>query len=200
MIASATLDAIREAAHLPDVAGEYIHLKKAGRDWVGLCPFHAEKTPSFHVHEKFYKCFGCGTSGNVIGFVSAIEGVSFPEAAKSLADRYGVALDAPRVPMWKVKHERAEMQFAEWWKRGVVDRIGVKLTAYVTMIDRGTTEAECEAIGAMLIRVKACVGAELLALMRRCATSEERAEYEEWQEWESSIRALLAGDHASTAA
>jgi DNA primase len=76
--------------------GEYVRLKKsgAGPRWVGLCPFHTEKTPSFSVHQshQFYKCFGCGAGGDVIKFVMEIERISFVEALKLLAERNGIAM------------------------------------------------------------------------------------------------------------
>lgn len=69
--------------------GGYISLNRRGSDYVGLCPFHKEKTPSFHVHpdEQYYHCFGCGVSGNAITFLMEYEGLSYVDAVKSLADR-----------------------------------------------------------------------------------------------------------------
>ena len=77
--------------------GEYVRLRKAGTRWVGLCPFHTEKTPSFGVNPRgFYKCFGCGAGGDVIKFVMEIEGLSFWEAVKLLAERNGIPLPRRR--------------------------------------------------------------------------------------------------------
>jgi len=72
--------------------GSYVSLHKRGRDLVGLCPFHGEKTPSFHVHPDrgFFKCFGCGAAGNAIGFYAKLENVPFPEAVRALAKRVGI--------------------------------------------------------------------------------------------------------------
>src|SRR5687767_2857954 len=76
------------------VVGEYVRLKKAGARYSGLCPFHSEKSPSFSVHaaHQFYICFGCGAKGDVFNFVMEIQGLTFYEALKLLAEQYGVAM------------------------------------------------------------------------------------------------------------
>lgn len=89
---------IREVLSRTDLAGligSYVSLTKRGNDLVGLCPFHGEKTPSFHVHPDrgFFKCFGCGLGGDAIRFFSQIENVPFPEAVRTLAKRVGIALE-----------------------------------------------------------------------------------------------------------
>lgn len=82
------IDEIREKANIVDIVSQYVQLKKAGKNYSGLCPFHEEKTPSFSVAEdkQFYHCFGCGRGGNVFGFLQEIEGISFPEAVAKVAD------------------------------------------------------------------------------------------------------------------
>lgn len=76
------------------VVSAYVSLKKAGRNYVGLCPFHAEKTPSFTVSEEkgIFHCFGCGVGGNVFSFLTKVEGKSFPEVARELAEKEGIDL------------------------------------------------------------------------------------------------------------
>ena len=85
---------VRAATDLVALIGEHSPLRRQGRRWVGLCPFHAEKTPSFSVNaeEGFYHCFGCQASGDAISFVRAVEHLDFVEAVRFLADRCGVAL------------------------------------------------------------------------------------------------------------
>lgn len=85
---------IRERADLVEVVQDYVKLKRSGRSWKGLCPFHDEKTPSFHVTPSMgiYKCFGCGASGDVFNFMMEMEGVGFVEAMRTLADRFNVSL------------------------------------------------------------------------------------------------------------
>jgi DNA primase len=88
-------DELKSSVDIVKVIGEYVRLKKAGVSrYSGLCPFHNEKTPSFSVHaaHQFYKCFGCGASGDVLKFVMEFEHVSFPEALKLLAERNGIPM------------------------------------------------------------------------------------------------------------
>lgn len=82
------IDEIREKANIVDIVGQYVQLKKTGKNYSGLCPFHNEKTPSFSVAEdkQFYHCFGCGRGGNVFRFLQEIDGISFPEAVAKVAD------------------------------------------------------------------------------------------------------------------
>lgn len=92
MIPRNTVDKIIEAAHVEDVIGEFITLKKRGTNLLGLCPFHGEKTPSFTVSptKGIYKCFGCGKAGNSVNFVMEHLQLSYPEALKWLAKKYGI--------------------------------------------------------------------------------------------------------------
>jgi DNA primase len=85
---------IRERVDIVALVGEYVRLVKRGNSYVGLCPFHAEKTPSFHVSvpNKFFHCFGCKESGDAFAFLMRIDGVPFPQAARTLAERAGVEI------------------------------------------------------------------------------------------------------------
>ncbi len=91
--------------------GQYVPLKKRGNDFVGLCPFHGEKTPSFHVHPDrgFYKCFGCGKGGDAISFLMERENLPFPEAARMLAVRAGVELEPERPEQARARSEKERM-------------------------------------------------------------------------------------------
>ena len=93
-----TLERVRQAADIVDVVGSYIPLKRAGHAFRALCPFHREKTPSFHVNpeRQIFKCFGCGIGGDVFSFVQNFEKVDFAEALQILADRYNIALRKAR--------------------------------------------------------------------------------------------------------
>jgi len=85
---------IKHAADIVEIVSESVMLKKAGRNYLGLCPFHSEKTPSFSVNaeKQIYHCFGCGVGGDVISFIMENEGVSFIEAIRNLAAKYGIEL------------------------------------------------------------------------------------------------------------
>src|SRR5882762_4728341 len=95
LISTATREQIRAASDIVDVIGSYVPLKKAGANFVALCPFHKEKTPSFNVnpHRQIYHCFGCHKGGDVFSFVMAYESVDFPEALRRLADRAKIPLE-----------------------------------------------------------------------------------------------------------
>jgi DNA primase len=90
---------IKNAADIVDIVSEAVLLKKAGKNHLGLCPFHSEKTPSFTVSpdKQIFYCFGCGSGGNVFSFLMKQEGLSFPEAARRLGKRYGI--DIPDRPL-----------------------------------------------------------------------------------------------------
>ena len=88
------LDEIRQSNDIVDIVSQYVHLKRSGRNFFGLCPFHNEKSPSFSVSpdKQIFHCFGCGVGGNVYTFISKIEGVSFREAVEILAQRANIQL------------------------------------------------------------------------------------------------------------
>ncbi len=92
MISATTIEEIKERASLVDLVGEQTQLKRNGAHFTALCPFHSEKTPSFHIRDngRYYHCFGCGVSGNVITYVMESRGLSFPDAVEELAARYGI--------------------------------------------------------------------------------------------------------------
>jgi DNA primase len=94
MIPERIVDEVRERADIVEVIGEHLSLKRAGKEFKALCPFHQEKTPSFYVvpGKGFYKCFGCGESGDVFGFLMKQLGLSFQEAVEKLAAREGITI------------------------------------------------------------------------------------------------------------
>jgi len=90
---------IKNTADIVDVVSDAVLLKKAGRNYVGLCPFHVEKTPSFTVspEKQIFYCFGCGAGGNIFSFLMKKEGLSFPEAARLLAKRCGIEIPTSQI-------------------------------------------------------------------------------------------------------
>ena len=88
------VDQLKSTVDIVHVIQGYVRLKKTGSNFIGLCPFHSEKTPSFHVRQSppYYYCFGCNAKGDVFNFIQAIERISFPETLKFLADKYGIPL------------------------------------------------------------------------------------------------------------
>ena len=94
MISDAKKEEIRDAADIVEVVSDYVKLKRSGSGFTGLCPYHNEKSPSFHVSPRLgiFKCFGCGESGDVFKFIMDQGGLNFNEALRTLADRFGVYL------------------------------------------------------------------------------------------------------------
>ena len=92
------IDQVRQASSIVEIASQYTTLKRRGRKWVGLCPFHTEKTPSFTVDDEkqLYHCFGCGAGGDIYSLLMERENLTFPEALKHLAEKYHVPLPLQR--------------------------------------------------------------------------------------------------------
>ena len=88
------IDEVVERSDIVEVIGQHLKLKKAGQNYFACCPFHNEKSPSFSVSpvKQIFHCFGCGESGNVIGFLMKYSGLDFVSAVKSLAEQYGVTI------------------------------------------------------------------------------------------------------------
>src|SRR5271166_389952 len=88
------IEEVRSRADIVEIVGAHVRLRRAGRNFVGLCPFHNEKTPSFSVNAErgFFHCFGCGVGGSAFNFIMRVEGLTFPEAVHSLAKKYGVTI------------------------------------------------------------------------------------------------------------
>jgi len=109
LISNESLERVKAAADIVEVVSAHTDLRRQGARYVGLCPFHEERTPSFSVEptEKLYHCFGCGVGGDVIKFVEEKDGLGFAEAVEMLADRYGVELEREQEdPRTEAKRQR----------------------------------------------------------------------------------------------
>lgn len=102
-----TLEQIRAASDIVEIIGSYVPLKRAGASFVALCPFHKEKTPSFHVnpHRQIFHCFGCHKGGDVFTFVKEYENIPFPDAVRRLAERARIPLEFDQNPAHKESRE-----------------------------------------------------------------------------------------------
>lgn len=116
MIGQETLDRVRRETKVVELIGETVKLQRRGRSYVGLCPFHKEKTPSFHVNPErgFYHCFGCHESGDAIKFLQRVEGLDFHEAVRRLAERAGIEIvdarsDAERKQQAELRRRQQEL-------------------------------------------------------------------------------------------
>jgi len=105
------IEEIKERASIVDLVSPHVPLKKAGRNFKGLCPFHSEKTPSFHVFpdKGNYHCFGCGANGDVFTFLMRVQNVDFGEALRLLAERTGVTLPERRSTAEVEDQEKARL-------------------------------------------------------------------------------------------
>jgi len=141
------IDELKQRADLVRIIEPYAPLKKKGANWMGCCPFHQEKTPSFSVNpaKGFYKCFGCGKGGSAFNFLMEIEGLSFPEAIKKVAEVSGVPLPEP-VDDKKFEHVKKKKeaekkiadavielnQFAlEFWENHLHENVGKQARDYL---------------------------------------------------------------------
>ena len=106
------IEEVRERADLLEIVGRHVRLKKQGSNWLGLCPFHNEKTPSFSVQPAlgFYKCFGCGVGGDIFGFLMKIKGVSFPDVIEEVATSVGMPLPVRGREDSRYRQQRKERQ------------------------------------------------------------------------------------------
>jgi len=113
MIPEEKVREVAERLSIVEVVSDYVSLRRAGGNYLGLCPFHAEKTPSFNVNpaREIFHCFGCGAGGNAFSFVMKIEGVSFPEAVKLLARKSGIEIEERQLTPTEKKSQDEHVQF-----------------------------------------------------------------------------------------
>lgn len=119
MIDQSTIDRIMDAANIVDVVSEYVTLRRSGTSYKGLCPFHDDKTPSFYVSPSkgVCKCFSCGKGGNAVHFIMEQEQMSYYEALKFLAKKYGIEVEERQLtPAQRQSQSERESLFAvnEW--------------------------------------------------------------------------------------
>ncbi|BCL59342.1 hypothetical protein DGMP_00350 [Desulfomarina profundi] len=128
---------IKEEADIVQIIGEVVDLKKSGVRYLGLCPFHGEKTPSFSVHggEQFFHCFGCGESGDVFSFIMKYHNLTFPEAMKELARRYNIELpERPQSKEAVLRQKKREQLFG-------INKKCAELYARYLLEDKGAESA-----------------------------------------------------------
>lgn len=128
MIKKEIIDKVIDAARIEEVVGDFVELKKRGTSLVGNCPFHNEKTPSFHVSvaKGIYKCFGCGVGGDSLKFVMEIEKYAYPDAIRYLANKYNIEVEeVERSPEQMAIQDRRESLFilSKWAGKFFVDQL-----------------------------------------------------------------------------
>jgi DNA primase len=139
LISTESLERVKQAVDIVEVISAHTDLRRQGTRWVGLCPFHEERTPSFSVDagEKLYHCFGCGVGGDTIKFVEEKEGLGFAEAVELLADRYGVELEREREDPRAEAKRQQRRRLSE-----LLDRTGVFYAAYLWDSDEAAKARE----------------------------------------------------------
>lgn len=132
------IEQVRDATNIVDLVGETVTLKKRGTNWLGLCPFHNEKTPSFNVRDDkgIFKCFGCGKGGDAFAFVMELEHLTFPDAVKRLAERANIPLEDATEEEKKEQSEKervlgAVRSAAGWYYRALREPIGAEPLTYL---------------------------------------------------------------------
>jgi DNA primase len=152
---TAFIDDLKSHADIVQVVQERVPLRRSGTAWKGLCPFHGEKTPSFQVNgdKGFFHCFGCGAGGDVIKFVELFDKITFPEAVRQLAARFGLPVPEPEDSRQDAEGQRdrdsllkAHEVAASWFREQLATAAGA--AARRQLQDRGLTEETIERIGA----------------------------------------------------
>jgi DNA primase len=145
-----TIQNILDAVRIEEVINDFVPLKKRGVNYLGLCPFHNEKTPSFVVSPSkgIFKCFGCGKSGNAVGFIMEHEHYSYPEALKYLANKYGIEVEEEEMtPEMKEEFDERERMFllngfmSEHFQKNLLETEDGKAIGLTYLKERGFLEA-----------------------------------------------------------
>jgi len=155
MIPQETIHQIIQAANVVDVVGDFVSLKKRGANMIACCPFHNEKTPSFSVSstKQIYKCFGCGKGGDSVRFLMDLEGLSYPEALKWLAKKYGIEIQEKEYTDEELlaQNERDSLfivtEFAQKYYAELLKSDEGKSIGHSYFKERGYTEATIEKFG-----------------------------------------------------
>ncbi len=153
LIPEEKISEIKNTTDIVEIISDVVVLKKTGKNYIGLCPFHSEKTPSFSVSpdKQIFHCFGCGTGGNVFTFLTKYEGISFPDAVRMMARRYGISLPTSSMSVDQKRSfsEREALlsinrQAMDYFHQNLVDRNSGKM-AMEYLTNRGMTKEIIEA-------------------------------------------------------
>lgn len=155
MIPQDTVNKILDSAQIVDVVSDFVSLKRRGANFIACCPFHNEKTPSFYVSpaKGIYKCFGCGKSGTAVGFIMEHEGMTYVEALKYLARKYGIEVkekeDSPEEIAARQRHESLllVMDFTEQFFKDSLKTPEGRSIGYAYFRSRGLEDATIEKYG-----------------------------------------------------
>lgn len=169
----AFIDQVRSSVSIVDLIGGYVGLRKSGKDYAALCPFHQEKTPSFMVSEgkQIFKCFGCGVGGDIFSFVMLIENLGFPESIQYLAERHGIPIPQASQPGAKDKQPARLAKIMETATQFFQQSLKEKKEALDYLSDRQISEETIQQFGIGY----APPGRRLLDRLKEQGISEEEA-------------------------
>jgi DNA primase len=178
VIPDAIIEEIRNRVDIVAAIGRHLELKRAGRTWKGCCPFHGERTPSFHVYpeDRHFKCYGCGEYGDVFKFLQKLQGKEFPEVVRALAAEVGVEIPErgeDSAEQRQRRRERAEVlaacdAAARYYAARLQSRFGEEARAYLA--ERGLAE---ETVRRFRLGVASEAWSDLLARVKEKGVSEE---------------------------
>lgn len=173
------IPAIKSALDLQSLVSEYVPLKRSGPHWLIICLWHKDSTPSCRIYEDHYYCFTCQAYGDVIDFIGKVEGLSKGAALRRLSERTGIPLDSKPMTRAERGYDREESEFAEWWWKRTRDGLARRLTAFVVM-----EPENADAAGDLWRNVAGLKPDGRRALALRCATAEERGEWQAGRGWD----------------
>ncbi len=175
-VSANTIAEVKRLTVLPVLVGEYVRLRKMGDRYSGLCPFHNEKTGSLSVHIDYFKCFGCDAKGDAFNFVMMIEGISFNEALKKLAEYAGVSLDGAPVSRAAMAADREDRAMSVWWWDNHRETTQNALSAAVASEDDDLADT----IGNVLRWIQAMKPSDRLIYFKSHVTGADRRAYHDW--------------------
>ncbi len=182
-VSAHTIAEVKRLTVLPVLVGEYVKLRQMGNRWTGLCPFHNEGTASLSVHVDFFKCFGCSVGGDCFTFLMLIEGISFNEALKKLAEYAGVSLDGAPISRAAMAADREDRAMSVWWWD---NRRESTLNALNGAVASGDDDL-ADTVGNVLRWIQAMKPADRLIYFKSHVTGADRRAYHEWVMSESEF-------------
>jgi DNA primase len=189
LIPSHTLAAIKATTDLQALAAEHVVVKKSGAQYLCLCPFHNDREPSCRIYREHYYCFSCQATGTAVDWLMHHEKVTFPEAARRLADRAGISLDEKPLPRKAFAYAVDEARFCQWWWRRQTDIVATSVQDALTEDD----EEWLACLGRIADWMRALPAAEKFSVFRERRTEVERKRWREELACEEALKDWLFG-------
>lgn len=191
MIPSAAIAQLNQIP-LPTLVADYMPLRRSGSHrYTAQCPFHRERTASFTVYPDHYYCFGCHAQGSAIDFLMRVEHLSFPKAAESLAERFGINIDPINLTRLQSQYAAEEAEFARWW----LDRWHENALAemYAAIDEDPAEDSFAGCVGRILAHYRAMTPLEKYKFFQGSATVRDRKEWDEAKREEREFQEAWMG-------